>query len=50
MLRGISRNYIFCLVEGGDELMGREVEATLLEVQGERGIGKVNVAKSACGQ
>jgi threonylcarbamoyladenosine tRNA methylthiotransferase MtaB len=41
MLRGISRNYIFCLLEGGDELMGREVEATLLEVQGERGIGQV---------
>jgi len=41
MLRGISRNYIFCLVEGGDELMGREVEAALLEVQGERGIGRV---------
>jgi threonylcarbamoyladenosine tRNA methylthiotransferase MtaB len=47
MLRGISRNYIFCLVEGGDELMGREVEATLLEVKGERGVGKVKVAKSA---
>jgi threonylcarbamoyladenosine tRNA methylthiotransferase MtaB len=41
MLRGISRNYIFCLVEGGDELMGREVEAVLLDVQGGRGIGKV---------
>jgi threonylcarbamoyladenosine tRNA methylthiotransferase MtaB len=41
MLRGISRNYIFCLVEGGDELMGREVEAVLLEVKGERAIGRV---------
>ena len=41
MLRGISRNYIFCLVEGGDELMGREVEAVLLEVQGERALGRV---------
>ena len=41
MLRGISRNYIFCLVEGEDELMGREVEATLLEVQGEKAIGKI---------
>jgi threonylcarbamoyladenosine tRNA methylthiotransferase MtaB len=41
MLRGISRNYIFCLVQGGDELMGREVEAVLLEVKGERGIGRV---------
>jgi threonylcarbamoyladenosine tRNA methylthiotransferase MtaB len=41
MLRGISRNYIFCLVEGGDELMGREVEAMLLEVKGEQGIGRI---------
>ena len=41
MLRGISRNYIFCLLEGGDELMGREVEALLLDVQGERGVGEV---------
>jgi len=41
MLRGISRNYIFCLLEGGDELMGREVEGILLAVQGERGMGKV---------
>ena len=49
MLRGISRNYIFCLLEGEDELMGREVEATLLEVKGERGIGKVKVAKRASG-
>jgi threonylcarbamoyladenosine tRNA methylthiotransferase MtaB len=45
MLRGISRNYIFCLVEGGDELMGHEVEAALLDVQGERGIGKVRRVK-----
>jgi threonylcarbamoyladenosine tRNA methylthiotransferase MtaB len=43
MLRGISRNYIRCLVKGGDELMGREVEATLLQVQGEKGIGKILV-------
>jgi threonylcarbamoyladenosine tRNA methylthiotransferase MtaB len=41
MLRGISRNYIFCLLEGEDELMGREVEGVLLDVQGERGIGKI---------
>jgi threonylcarbamoyladenosine tRNA methylthiotransferase MtaB len=41
MLRGISRNYIFCLLEGGDELMGREVEAMLLEVRGERAVGRV---------
>ena len=41
MLRGISRNYIFCLVKGEDELMGREVEATLLEVQGEKAIGRI---------
>ena len=41
MLRGISKNYIFCLLEGEDELMGREVEATLLEVKGERAIGRV---------
>ncbi|MCJ7662727.1 MAG: MiaB/RimO family radical SAM methylthiotransferase, partial [Desulfobacterales bacterium] len=47
MLRGISRNYIFCLVEGGDELMGCEVEAALLEVQGERGIGRVRGAQGS---
>jgi len=41
MLRGISRNYIFCLLEGNDELMGREVEGVVLDVQGERGIGKI---------
>jgi threonylcarbamoyladenosine tRNA methylthiotransferase MtaB len=41
MLRGISRNYIFCLVEGEDELMGSEVEGMLIAVQGERGIGRV---------
>ena len=41
MLRGISRNYLFCLVEGGDELMGREVKAVLLEVKGEKAIGKL---------
>jgi len=41
MLRGISRNYIFCLLEGEDELMGREVEGVVLDVQGERGIGKI---------
>jgi threonylcarbamoyladenosine tRNA methylthiotransferase MtaB len=41
MLRGISMNYIFCLVQGADELMGREVEVTLLDVQGERGIGEI---------
>jgi threonylcarbamoyladenosine tRNA methylthiotransferase MtaB len=41
MLRGISRNYIFCLLEGDDELMGREVEGMLIDVQGERGIGEV---------
>jgi threonylcarbamoyladenosine tRNA methylthiotransferase MtaB len=45
MLRGISRNYIFCLVEGGDELMGCEVEVVLLDVQGERGIGKIRRVK-----
>ena len=41
MLRGISRNYIFCLLEGEDELMGREVQGVLLAVQGERGIGNL---------
>lgn len=41
MLRGISRNYIFCLLEGRDVLMGSEVEGVLLDVQGERGIGEV---------
>jgi threonylcarbamoyladenosine tRNA methylthiotransferase MtaB len=48
MLRGISRNYIFCLVEGGDELMGREVEATLLKVQGEKAIGRIQSHSGAC--
>jgi len=46
MLRGISRNYIFCLSAGGDELMGREVDAVLLEVQGERGIGEIQRIKT----
>jgi threonylcarbamoyladenosine tRNA methylthiotransferase MtaB len=46
MLRGISRNYIFCLVEGDDALMGREVERVLLAVQGERGIGELQGFKS----
>jgi threonylcarbamoyladenosine tRNA methylthiotransferase MtaB len=41
MLRGISRNYIFCLLEGSDELMGSEVEGVLIDVQGERGMGKI---------
>jgi threonylcarbamoyladenosine tRNA methylthiotransferase MtaB len=41
LLRGISRNYIFCLLEGKDELMGREVEGVLLTVQGERGKGRL---------
>jgi threonylcarbamoyladenosine tRNA methylthiotransferase MtaB len=41
MLRGISRNYIFCLLEGDDELMGSEVEGVLIDVQGERGIGEI---------
>lgn len=44
-LRGISRNYIFCLLEGGDELMGREVEAMLIEVKGEQAIGRVQSIK-----
>lgn len=39
MLRGLSRNYIFCLLEGGDELMGQEVEVMLRGVRGERGVG-----------
>jgi len=46
MLRGISRNYIFCLLEGGDELMGHEVDAVLLEVRGERGIGEIQRMKT----
>ncbi len=40
-LRGVSRNYLFCLVEGGAELMGHEVEAILVAVKGERGIAKI---------
>ncbi len=41
ILRGLSGNYIFCLLEGGDELMGKEVEVILKEVKGERGVGKL---------
>lgn len=41
MLRGISRNYIFCLLEGNDDLMGSKVDAVLLDVQGERGIAVI---------
>jgi threonylcarbamoyladenosine tRNA methylthiotransferase MtaB len=40
-LRGIARNYLFCLFEGGDELMGREVEAVPLAIHGEQGIGRI---------
>jgi threonylcarbamoyladenosine tRNA methylthiotransferase MtaB len=40
-LRGLSRNYLFCLVEGGDELMGNEVEAVILDVKKGRGIGRI---------
>jgi threonylcarbamoyladenosine tRNA methylthiotransferase MtaB len=40
-LRGLSRNYLFCLVDGGDELMGREVEAVILGISGEQGIGRI---------
>jgi threonylcarbamoyladenosine tRNA methylthiotransferase MtaB len=41
MLRGLSRNYIFCLAEGGNELMGKEVNMIIKEVIGERGIGRL---------
>jgi threonylcarbamoyladenosine tRNA methylthiotransferase MtaB len=41
MLRGLSRNYIFCLLAGDDKLMGREVEGIIADVQGERGIAKL---------
>jgi threonylcarbamoyladenosine tRNA methylthiotransferase MtaB len=41
MLRGLSRNYLFCLMEGGDELMGNEVQAVMLDVKQGRGIGKI---------
>jgi threonylcarbamoyladenosine tRNA methylthiotransferase MtaB len=47
MLRGIARNYLFCLFEGGDELMGQEVEAVLLDIKGERGSGRVCEQKGA---
>jgi threonylcarbamoyladenosine tRNA methylthiotransferase MtaB len=40
-LRGLSRNYLFCLVDGEDELMGHEVEALLIGIKGERGIGMI---------
>jgi threonylcarbamoyladenosine tRNA methylthiotransferase MtaB len=46
MLRGISRNYIFCLLEGGDELMGCEVEGELLDVKGEQAIGRIEKSVS----
>ncbi|MBN1254388.1 MAG: tRNA (N(6)-L-threonylcarbamoyladenosine(37)-C(2))-methylthiotransferase MtaB [Deltaproteobacteria bacterium] len=41
-LRGLSRNYVFCLLDGGDELMGHEMQAELLTIEGERGIGKIH--------
>jgi tRNA A37 methylthiotransferase MiaB len=47
MLRGISSNYIFCLLEGEDELMGSEVEGVLLDVQGERGMGELQGFKGS---
>jgi threonylcarbamoyladenosine tRNA methylthiotransferase MtaB len=40
-LRGLSRNYLFCLIEGADELMGHEVEAVMLDVKKGRGIGRI---------
>ncbi|OGP86525.1 MAG: tRNA (N(6)-L-threonylcarbamoyladenosine(37)-C(2))-methylthiotransferase MtaB [Deltaproteobacteria bacterium RBG_16_54_11] len=40
-LRGLSRNYLFCLIEGGDELMGNEVQAVMLDVKKGRGVGKI---------
>ncbi len=48
MLRGLSRNYIFCLLEGGNELMGQEVEVMLLGVNGERGLGKMVANGAGC--
>jgi threonylcarbamoyladenosine tRNA methylthiotransferase MtaB len=45
-LRGVARNYLFCLFEGGDELMGREVEAVLLAIQGEQGVGKIEAERT----
>jgi threonylcarbamoyladenosine tRNA methylthiotransferase MtaB len=41
-LRGLSRNYLFCLLDGGDELMGHEVGADLIAINGDRGIGKIH--------
>jgi hypothetical protein len=34
-------DYLFCLVEGGDELVGNEVEAVMFDVKKGRGIGRV---------
>lgn len=41
MLRGLSRNYIFCLLEGENNLMGKEVDVMLEGVKGERGEGRL---------
>jgi threonylcarbamoyladenosine tRNA methylthiotransferase MtaB len=41
LLRGLSRNYLFCLIEGGDDLMGKEVQAVMHDVKQGRGVGTI---------
>jgi threonylcarbamoyladenosine tRNA methylthiotransferase MtaB len=44
MLRGLSPNYIVCLVNGDDALMGREVTVRLSDVHNGRGVGRLVAA------
>jgi len=41
MLRGLSRNYIFCLVKGENSLMGEEVDVRLMGLEDERAMGRL---------
>lgn len=42
MLCALSRNYIRCLVEGGEALMGEEVEGVIVDIKGDRGVARVS--------
>jgi len=41
-LRGLSRNYLFCAVEGDDALIGTEVNITLVGSEADRALGRLS--------
>ena len=45
LLKGYSRNYIPVLIPGGDEFINQELDIQIMDVQGERVIGK-NIVRS----